>query len=143
MTEDLQKRVRIFIKCTAKWQQLNQNTLGFFCICKIWILCGERERVIFNQTNWDEIVGKLYWFLAKLCWPKYWQGRFVLGKQEKMGEKTHIVTPDVDFSFSTLVNNKPVSIKLKAIFQRGKYYPNKTRKRQLWQCIYLESAKLN
>ena len=42
--------------------------------------------------------------LAKLCWPKYWQG-FVLGERD--------VTSDVDFSFSTTVNTKPISITLK------------------------------
>ena len=29
VTADLKKTVHIFIKCTAKWQQLNQNTVIF------------------------------------------------------------------------------------------------------------------
>ena len=90
MTEDLQKRARIFIKCTAKWQQLNQNTVGFFCICKIWILCGERDRVIFNQTNWDEIVGKLYWFWQNYVGPNIAKGALCWENTEKWVKK-HIL----------------------------------------------------
>ena len=48
VTADLKKTVRIFIKCTAKWQQLNQNT-DFFVYTKYGFYV---ERVTFNQTIW-------------------------------------------------------------------------------------------
>ena len=71
------------------------------------------EKVIFNHTIWDEIVGKLSWFWQNYVGPNIAKGAFVLGEQEEMGEKTHNCTSDVDFSFSTTVNTKPLSIKLK------------------------------
>ena len=37
----------------------------------------------------------------------------MLGEREEMGEKTHNVICDVDFPFSTTINTKPISIKLK------------------------------
>ena len=71
------------------------------------------ERVTFNQSIWEEIVGKLSWFWENYVGPNFAKGTFVLGEREEMGEKTHNVTSDVDFSFSTTLNTKPISIKLK------------------------------
>ena len=71
------------------------------------------ERLIFNQTIWDEILGKLSWFWQNYLGPNIAKGAFVLGEPKEMGEKTHTVTSNVDFSFSTTVNTKPISIKLK------------------------------
>ena len=71
------------------------------------------ERVTFNQSIWEEIVGKLSWFWENYVGPNFAKGTFVLGEREEMGEKTHNVTSDVDFSFSITLNTKPISIKLK------------------------------
>ena len=71
------------------------------------------ERVIFNLIIWDESVGKLSWFWQNYIGPNVAKGVAVLGELEKMSEKTHNVTSDVDFSFSSTVKTKPLSIKLK------------------------------
>ena len=71
------------------------------------------ERVTFNQSIWEEIVGKLSWFWENYVGPNFAKGTFVLGEREEMDEKTRNVTSAVDFSFSTTLNTKPISIKLK------------------------------
>ena len=81
-----------------------------FFIRKIWILCGW---AIFNQTIWDKTVGNLSWYLQNYVGQNVAKGALVLGELGQMGEKTHNVTSDVDYSFSTTVNNKPLWIKLK------------------------------
>ena len=102
------------------------------------------DRITFNQTIWEEIVGKMSWFWQNYVGPNIAKGTFVLGDQEEMDEKTHNVTSDVDFSFSTTVNTKPISIKLK---QKQLSKEENTiqikQKRQLWQSIYVGSAKLS
>ena len=60
-----------------------------------------------------QIVGKLSWFWQNYVGSNITKGTFVLGEREEMGEKTHNVTCDVDFPFSTTINIKPISIKLK------------------------------
>ena len=71
------------------------------------------ERVTFNQSIWEEIVGKLSWVWQIYVDTNFAKGTFVLGEREEMGEKTYNVTSEVDFSFSTTLNTKPISIKLK------------------------------
>ena len=84
------------------------------------------------------------WFWQNYVGPNIAKGTFVLGDQEEMDEKTHNVTSDVDFSFSTTVNTKPISIKLK---QKQLSKEENTiqikQKRQLWQSIYVGSAKFS
>ena len=53
------------------------------------------------------------WFWQNYIGPNVAKGVAVLGELEKMSEKTHNVTSDVDFSFSSTVKTKPLSIKLK------------------------------
>ena len=102
------------------------------------------ERVTFNQFIWDEIVGKLSWFWQNYLGSNIAKSVFVLGEREKMGEKTHNVTSDVDFSFSITVNTKPISIKLKQKrLSKEENTVQIKQKTQLWQCIYAGSAKLN
>lgn len=76
-----------------------------FFISKISILCG---RAIFNQTIWDKTVGNLSWYWQNYVGQNVAKGALVLGELGQMGEKTHNVTSDVDYSFSTTVNNKPL-----------------------------------
>ena len=66
------------------------------------------ERVTFNQSIWEEIVGKLSWFWENYVGPNFAKSTFVLGEREEMGEKTHSVTSDVGFSFSSTLNTKPI-----------------------------------
>ena len=55
----------------------------------------------------------MYWFWQIYVHPNIVKGTFVLEEQDGMGEKTHNVTSDVEFSVSTTVNTKPISFKLK------------------------------
>ena len=50
----------------------------------------ERERVSFNQTNWDEIVGKLYWFWQNYVGPNIAKGALCWENTEKWVKK-HIL----------------------------------------------------
>ena len=140
MTADLKKTVGI-IKCTAKWQQTESKYCDFFVYTKYGFYV---ERVTFNQTISDEIAGKLSWFWENYVSPNIAKVTFVLGEREEIDKKTFNVTSDVDFSFSTTVNTKPISIKLKQKrLPKEEILSKQNKKRQLWQCIYVGSAKLN
>ena len=102
------------------------------------------ERVTFNQTIWDEIVRKLSWFWQNYVGPNIAKGTFVLGEGEEMGEKTHNVTSDVDFSFSTTVNTKPISIKLKQKRLSKEENTIQIKQKKAVMAVYLVgSAKFN
>ena len=68
------------------------------------------ERGIFNQSIWEEIVGKLSWFWRNYVGPNFAKASFALGEWEEMGEKTHNAASNADFSFSTTLNTKTINI---------------------------------
>ena len=71
------------------------------------------KKLVFHQPVWHSNIQKLHWFCCDYVNPNIGSGVFVLRGREKMGEKSHNVTADVDCPFSNGVNTKPPSIKLK------------------------------